>query len=252
MVYIKDKRAINKMRTAGKLLSHIIVREVPQIIKEGVSSLAIDNFIEAKMREVSLKPECKGYKGYQYATCVSINDVLVHGVPSNKVILKDGDLVKIDVVASYKSYCVDMARYFFVGKPSKTAEKLMQVAENALNKAIDQARVGNRVRDISTAVEKEVETEGFGVVRDFAGHGVGKYIHEAPEIPNFRTENKGPILQIGMTLAIEPMITEKDAAVYIDSDGWTARTKDGGLAGHIEDTVLVTEEGPEVLTRLGD
>ncbi len=249
MVYIKDKRAMDKMRMAGKLLAGVMI-EIPKIIKEGVSTLEVNDFIENCMRKAGLKPSCIGYKGYKHATCISVNSVVVHGVPSDKVILQEGDLVKVDVIGAYKNYCVDMARCYFVGVPSKEAQHIVDIAQKALDAGIKKAIVGNTVADISRAIEKVVESEGFGVVRDFAGHGVGKLLHEEPEIPNFVSGESMEILRAGMTLAIEPMITEKGYAVVLDNDGWTARTMDGGLAGHVEDTVLITEKGTEILTRL--
>ncbi len=249
MIAIKDKKAIEKMRIAGSLLAQVMA-DVEDFLKTGISTLAVDQFIETQMRAAGLKPECKGYAGYKHATCISLNDVVVHGVPSEKIVLKNGDLVKIDVVGSYKGYCADMARSFFIGEPTPAAQRLIAVAQRALDKVIDQVQVGKRVSDLSAFIQAEVEKEGFGVVRDFAGHGIGKAIHEEPEIPNFGTPGQGPVLRSGMVLCIEPMITEKDYRVYIAEDGWTARTCDGGLAGHVEDTILVTDEGPEILTRL--
>jgi methionyl aminopeptidase len=248
MIAIKNKVAIEKMQQAGRLLA-LIMDEIKSLVVVGVSTLQIDNFIEKRMRELGLKPECKGYGGYKYATCISLNDVIVHGVPSEKVVLKSGDFVKIDVVGSYKGYCADMARYFFVGKVSETVHNIANVAQSALDKAIAKAVVGNRLSDISACIQKEVEKEGFSVIRSFAGHGIGKKMHEAPEIPNFGHPGCGPVLREGMALAIEPMIAQYDYTVSIMEDGWTAKMADGGLAAHVEDTVLVTKNGPQVLTR---
>lgn len=248
MIYIKDKKSIEKMRTAGKLLAKIMI-DVKSLVKPGISTLEIDSFIENSIHAAGLKPSCKGYRGYKHATCISLNDVVVHGVPSSDIILKDGDLVKIDVVASYKNYCVDMARSYFVGDVSSVVKRIIDTVNMALKKGIDNAVEGNYISDISRAIEDEVVSSGFGIVRSFAGHGVGKLLHEDPEIPNF-TNGQGPKIVLGMTLAIEPMITEHGYEIFIDSDGWTARTSDGGIAGHAEDTVLVTSNGPEVLTRM--
>jgi methionyl aminopeptidase len=179
-----------------------------------------------------------------------VNDVVVHGVPSSKVVLKKGDLVKVDVVGSFNGYCADMARCFFVGEATVAAKKIAATARYALDKAIEIIKPGIHLSDISALIQKEVEKEGFGVVRNFAGHGIGKSLHEEPEIPNFGKKGNGPLLRSGMTLAIEPMITEFGYEVKIDSDGWTARTADGGLAGHVEDTILVTEKNAEILTKI--
>lgn len=253
MIYIKDKKSIEKMRTAGKLLAKIMT-DVKSLIKPGISTLEIDSFIEDSILAAGLKPSCKGYRGYKHATCVSLNDVVVHGVPSSEIILKDGDLVKVDVIASYKNYCVDMARSYFVGDVSSVIKRITETVNLALDKGIENAVEGNYISDISRAIEDEIVSSGFGIVRSFAGHGVGKLLHEDPEIPNFTNDKdescKGTKIVLGMTLAIEPMITERGYEIFIDDDGWTARTSDGGIAGHAEDTVLVTSNGPEILTRI--
>jgi methionyl aminopeptidase len=251
MIKIKNKQAINKMRIAGRLLSSVM-HEIAEHIKPGITTFELNEKVEEKMKKVGLHPECKGYRGYKYATCISVNDVIVHGVPSREVVLKNGDLVKIDVVGSHKKYCADMARCFFVGQGSSNAIKLVKVAQKALDKAIEHAVVGNYVSDISSCIQREVEKEGFSVIRDFAGHGIGRDMHEDPEIPNFGVPGKGPVLDSGMVLAIEPMIAEGGHEVSIAKDGWTAKTADGKLAGHVEDTVLVTLQAPEILTRFVD
>lgn len=250
MIIIKNKKAIEKMKKAGRLLAQVFEKVKP-FVKEGVTTLDIDTTIEKMLLESGLKPECKGYAGYRHSTCISLNDVIVHGVPSNKIVLKSGDFVKIDVVASFNGHCADMTRFFFIGKVEPVVEKLAKTAQSALNKAIKLAVPGNRLSDISSCVQEEVEKEGFNVVRCFAGHGIGRSIHEDPEIPNYGKPGKGPILRSGMTLAIEPMITQGSFEVKVDKeDGWTAKTADGGYAAHVEDTVLITDKGPQILTRL--
>jgi methionyl aminopeptidase len=249
MIIIKNKKAIEKMKKAGHLLATVF-EDIKLFVKEGITTLQIDTLIEKKLLESGLKPECKGYAGYRHSTCISLNDVIVHGVPSNKIVLKSGDFVKIDVVASFNGYCADMARYFFVGNVSPVVKKLAWAAQNALDAAIELAVPGNRLSDISSCVQREVEKDGFNVVRCFAGHGIGRNMHEDPEIPNFGKPGKGPILQSGMALAIEPMITQGAFEVKFGDDGWTAKTADGGYAAHVEDTVLITDSGPQVLTRL--
>ncbi len=248
-IVIKNKASIDKMRRAGQSLARII-NDIKDVIKPGISTLELDTLIEEKMRADGLKPECKGYGTYKHATCISLNDVVVHGIPSKEIILKSGDFVKIDVVGSHKGYCADMARYFFVGSASPEALKLADAAQKALDGAIEIIRPGIRLSDVSAFIQGAVEAEGFSVVRDFAGHGIGKLIHEGPQIPNYGKPGKGPLLQEGMTLAIEPMINEKSYKIKIMSDGWTAKTVDGGLAAHVEDTVVVTKNGFEVLTRI--
>jgi methionyl aminopeptidase len=248
MIHIKDKLSIQKMAQAGALLSDILAC-VEQLVKPGVSTAEIDTWIEAQLHEKGLGSPVKGYMGYRHVSCISVNDVVVHGVPRVDCVLQLGDLVKIDVCASWNGYCADMARTFFVGKPSsETAQKLVDVAYAALKKGIEQARVGNKLSDISAAIQEEVEKHGFGVVRDFAGHGIGKSMHEAPEIVNYGKPGKGPVLREGMTFAIEPMITAGKYQVYVADDGWTVKTVDRSLAAHVEDTIVITSDGPIVLT----
>ena len=245
---VKDKVAIDKMRTAGKLLAQILEKVRPLVV-EGANTWELDRVIEAEMLRDGLKPECKGYAGYKYATCISLNDVIVHGVPSKEIVLKSGDFVKIDVVGSYKGYCADLTRYFFIGQAHPVALKLAKVAQQALDEAIDLAIPGNKVSDISARIQQIVEKAGFSVIRKFAGHGIGRVMHEEPDIPNYVRSGCSFLLKPGMTLAIEPMIAEKGFHVKTMADGWTAKTLDGGLSAHVEDTVLVTDGVAEVLTR---
>jgi methionyl aminopeptidase len=251
MIVIKNKVAIRKMEDAGRQLA-LLFQELADKVVVGVTTLALEEWIVAALKNKGLKSRTIGYMGYRYASCISINDELVHGIPSKNRILVDGDLVKIDVCASLDDYCADMARSFFVGKPSAQAQRLVNVAQQALEKAIAAARAGNRLGDVSYAIQSEVERHGFGVVRDFAGHGIGKHMHEDPEILNYGEQGQGPVLRAGMTLALEPMITERDYTVTVTDDGWTVKTLDGGLTAHVEDTVLVTDAEPLVLTRLSN
>ena len=249
MVILKNKAEIEKMRVAGHALADI-TKDVSSLISPGVTTSKIDRFIEDSMKSADLVPICKGYCGYKHASCISLNDTVIHGIPSDEIILKSGDFVKIDVVGSYKGYCADLTRYFFVGEPRENALKLAAVAQRALDVAIDSIKPGMHLSDISSIIQKEVESAGFGVVRNFAGHGIGKSLHEDPEIPNYGEPGCGPILKKGMTLAIEPMITEHDYSVKVMNDGWTIKTVDGGLAAHVEDTIVILEDGVEILTRL--
>ena len=219
------------------------------LIAPGCTALTIDRTIEQLIQKKGLLSRTKGYMGYKHASCISINDEVVHGVPSDQKIFQEGDLVKIDVCASWRGYCADMARSFYVGSVSKDVERFVSNAQRALNKGIEQVRVGNTLGDISAAIQCEVEKEGFGIVRDFAGHGIGKQMHEDPEILNYGEAGKGIKLQEGMVFAIEPMITMGKHDVYVDRDGWTVKTTDKSLAAHVEDTVVVTENGPKILTR---
>ncbi len=248
MIHIKNKDSIQIMAHAGMLLSEILDTVHHQIVP-GITTADIDAWIGYQLQEKELVSCTKGYKGYRHVSCIAVNDEVVHGVPRLTSILKNGDLVKIDVCASWNGYCADMARSFFVGEHSTQAKKLVDVAKTALDRGIEKACVGNRLSDISAAIQEEVEAHGFSVVRDFAGHGIGKNMHEEPEILNYGKPGRGPLLKEGMTFAIEPMITLGKADVYIDRDGWTVKTLDGSLAAHVEDTIAITHDGPVVLTR---
>ncbi len=248
MITIKNKSSIQKMHHAGQLLSGIL-DSIAVLIKPGISTLSLDSWIEEQLIAKGLKSECKGYGSYNHVSCISINDEVVHGVPHGSKILKTGDLVKVDVCASWQGYCADLARCFFVGIMTEAVKKFIEVAQSALNKGIDKARPGNRLSDISAAIQVEIESHGYGIVRDFAGHGIGKKMHEDPEILNYGVPGQGPILRVGMAFAIEPMITMGNYQVYVMNDGWTVKTVDKSLAAHVEDTVIVTESEPYILTR---
>jgi methionyl aminopeptidase len=247
---VKTIQALEKMREAGKLLASIF-ENVPSKIEVGISTATLDRWIEQELVKRKLVSQSKGYKGYRHVSCISVNNVVVHGVPSESVILQEGDLVKVDVCAAWQGYCADMARCFFVGgKADEKAQHLVAISYQALDKGIAQAVEGNRLFDISAAIQTHVEKFDYGIVRDFAGHGIGKNMHESPDVPNFGTAGTGMRLKVGMTFAIEPMVTQGSYEVYIDSDRWTVKTKDGKLAAHVEDTIAVGEHGPEILTRL--
>ena len=250
MITLKNKSSIRKMEEAGQLLLEIF-DGLDNFIKPGMTTLEIDAWIDSEITKRGLLSRTKGYKSYKHSSCISVNDEVVHGVPSAQKILKTGDLVKVDICASLKGYCADMARPYFVGGViiDEQAKKLVDVAQAALDKGIEQACVGNRISDISAAIQQEIERFGFGVVRDFAGHGIGKSMHEDPEILNYGKPGKGLVLRAGMTFAIEPMLTAGNYHVYVAKDGWTAKTVDKSLAAHVEDTIVVTENGPRILTR---
>ncbi len=251
MIRIKNKDSLRKMEHAGKLLSEIF-REIVPLIKQGAVTSELDASIAALLKQKGLVSRMKGYMGYQHVSCISINDEVVHGVPSAHKKLKDGDLVKIDVCASWRGYCADMARSFYVGTMPHDVVRLVTNVQRALDKGIAQARPGKTLGDISAAIQAEIEKEGFGIVREFAGHGIGKQMHEEPEILNYGDAGKGPKLRPGMAFAIEPMITSGNHDVFIADDGWTVKTVDQSLAAHVEDTVVVTEGEPKVLTRAAD
>jgi len=247
---VKTAQALEKMRNAGKLLADIF-ENISSKIQVGISTASIDIWIEKELVKRQLVSQTKGYKGYRHVSCISVNDAVVHGVPSETVILQQGDLVKIDVCAAWQGYCADMARCYIVGgKTSEKVQHLISVTYEALDLGIAQAVEGNRLFDISSAIQLHIEKFGYGVVRDFAGHGIGQKMHENPDVPNYGTAGTGMRLKEGMTFAIEPMVTQGSYEVYIDKDGWTVKTKDGLLAAHVEDTVVVGKNGPEILTRV--
>lgn len=248
MIVVKNKAAIQKMGQAGRLLSEIF-DDITPLVRSGTTSAALNTFIEGELKKRNLVSKMKGYMDYQHVSCISLNDEVVHGVPSGNRTLKDGDIVKIDVCAAWKGYSADMARTFFVGSVSQEAQKLAEVGKQALDKGIARMKVGNRLSDISAAIQQEVEKHGFGVVRDFAGHGIGKQMHEDPEILNYGKPGAGPVLQAGMVFALEPMITMGHHDVYVSKDGWTVKTVDKSLAVHVEDTIVVTQGEPKILTR---
>jgi len=248
MIVIKNKISIGKMEEAGKRLSSIFETVDGQAI-EGKSTLTVDAWIEAQLAKLGLESRTKGYRSYRHASCISINNELVHGIPSEKKMIKSGDIVKIDICASWRGYCADMARMVIVGKvPSKVSD-FVDVAQQSLDAGIAQAVAGGRLSNISAAIQQKIEEHGYGVVRDFAGHGIGKRMHEEPEILNYGHPGQGPLLREGMTFAIEPMLTMGSYEVDVMDDGWTVKTRDGNLAGHIEDTVLITDGMPKILTR---
>ncbi len=249
MISIKNKVALRKMETAGQFLAEIC-EEIKPLLVVGSTTLQLDEFIAKQMVKKSLVSCTKGYMGYRHHSCISLNDEVVHGVPSKDKLLAFGDLVKVDICASWQGYCADMARCYFVEKEESSAKKLVKAAQESLDAGIARMQVGGRLGDISAAIQSVVEVHGFGVVRDFAGHGIGKRMHEEPEILNYGKAGSGPLLQVGMAFALEPMITAGNYQVYITQDGWTVKTKDKSLAAHVEDTVVLTDNGPKILTRL--
>ena len=247
MIIIKSKQELDLMREAGKVCGQIL-RDLADIIKPGISTLEIDRFVEKTVREHGMTAAEKGYCGYPASVCVSINDEVVHGIPSKKRHLREGDIVSCDLVVEYKGYMADAARTYPVGEVSPEAMHLIETAERAFFNGIAYAKPSYRLQDISHAIQETVEGEGFGVIRDFVGHGIGSEMHEDPQIPNVGKAGKGPRLQPGMTLAIEPMITQGTWEVDVLEDDWTAVTLDGGLAAHYENTVVITDGEPELLT----
>jgi methionyl aminopeptidase len=246
MIIRKSEREIEKIAAAGTLVADTIAH-VGSLITPGVTTGELDDAAGSFIRERGGVPTSEGYKGYPRAICISPNDVVVHGIPGSYEV-GEGDLVTIDVGVTLDGYIADSAYTFGVGAVEPEAQRLIDVAQDALDAGIEQAKVGNRVGDVSRAVQTVVEGAGFSVVRSLVGHGVGRYYHEDPHIPNFGEPGRGPRLSEGMTIAIEPMITAGGADVVVSEDGWTISTADGSFAAHFEHTVAITTEGPRILT----
>lgn len=234
------------MNTAGKILSGII-QKLRDAVAAGVTTAEIESAAERLMREEKVVSAFKGYRGYPGQICTSINEEIVHGIPGGRI-LKEGDIISLDVGIKYKGFYSDAAVTVPVGVVSGTVKKLLEVTQVSLEKGIELAQPGNHLFDISHAIQVYVEANGFSVVRDFVGHGIGTKLHEDPEIPNYGVPHTGEILKPGMVLAIEPMVTQGTCECRILSDGWTAITKDGKYSAHFEHSVAITENGPEVLT----
>ncbi len=237
------------MRDAGKITGEAILA-AGEIIKPGVTTAEIDRKIRTYIEKCGAKPTFLGYGGFPASACVSVNDEVIHGIPSHKRVLHEGDIVKIDVGAFYHGYNGDSARTFPVGKISDEAEKLIRVTEESFYKALAVIREGARIGDIGHAVDAHVRANGFSVVRRYVGHGVGAELHEDPEVPNFGTAGHGVRLLRGMTIAVEPMVNIGSYEVYELPDGWTVKTKDGSLSAHYEHSIAITENGPELLTKV--
>lgn len=237
------------MRAASKIVA-LILNSLETFIKPGVTTKDIEEKALKILRKKGGKPTFKNYKGYPAILCASINNEVVHGIPSKKRVLKDGDIISIDIGVTYDGYIGDAAKTYAVGGVSDRTKELMNVTKEALYKGIEMVRENNRISDISHTIQKYVEKRGYSVVRAFVGHGVGRNLHEEPQVPNFGLPNKGPRLKKGMVIAIEPMVNTGTYEVVILRDGWTAVTKDGGLSAHYEHTVAVTENGADILTKL--
>jgi methionyl aminopeptidase len=246
MIIRKSSREIEKMAAAGALVAETIAH-VGGLLRPGVTTEELDDVAGAFIREHGGIPTSEDYKGYPKAICISPNDVVVHGIPGGFEV-GDGDLVTIDVGVTLDGYIADSAYTFGVGDIADRDQRLLDVAQDALATGIAEAVVGNRVGDVSHAIQEVVEAGGFAVVRSLVGHGVGRHYHEDPHIPNFGEPGRGPRLSEGMTIAIEPMITAGSPEVLVEDDGWTIRTADGSMSAHFEHTVAITDEGPRILT----
>jgi methionyl aminopeptidase len=247
-IAIKTPQEIEKMRASGRILRQVH-QAVEAAVKPGASTMDLELVAEAKIKELGAKPAFKGYNDYPACLCTSVNNEVIHGIPSEKKVLQDGDIVSVDCGVILDGYYSDAAVTHGVGHISPEARKLLDVTKASLAQAIKEAQVGSTLGDIGAAVQELCEAEGFGVVRDFVGHGIGKSMHEDPQVPNYGRRGKGTRLKAGMVLAIEPMINAGGADVKVLKDGWTAVTVDGSVSAHFEHTVAITKDGPMILTQ---
>ena len=250
MIILKSKREIDKMRVACRVVAEVL-KDLIHEVRSGVSTLELDAIAERGIRARGAIPAFKGYRGFPNTLCVSVNEQVVHGIPSKRR-LKEGEIVGLDLGARWDGYYGDAAVTVPVGHVAPTAQSLLITAEEALRIGINEVRPGKHLSDISHAIQSYAEAHGYSVVRAFVGHGIGTALHEEPQVPNFGPPGRGPRLKVGMVLAIEPMVNVGDADVEILEDGWTVVTADGRLSAHFEHTVAITEEGPQILTTRRD
>ena len=249
MVTIKSEREIELMREAGRILAKVH-EELGKELKAGMSTKEIDRICEQLIRGYGCIPSFLNYEGFPASVCVSINDEVVHGIPNKHRYIQEGDIVSLDTGVIWKGYQSDAARTHMIGEVTPQARKLVEVTEQSFFEGIKYAKAGNHLNDISSAIQAYAESFGYGVVRDLVGHGIGEHLHEEPEVPNFSQKRKGIRLMPGMTLAVEPMINAGRPDVAWLDDDWTVVTDDGSLSSHYENTILITEDGPEILSML--
>ena len=247
MIIIKNSEQLSKMKMAGRITAEALL-VAKELVRPGISTKEIDAKMQAFIEKCGATPSFLGYSGFPGSACISVNNEVIHGIPSKKVILKEGDIVKIDVGARYCGYNGDSARTYPVGNVSDDALKLISVTERSFFEAMKVAKAGNRIGDIGSAIENFVISNGFSIVRKFVGHGVGRELHEEPEVPNFGKAGRGPRLYSGMTLAIEPMVNVGTDDVRVLNDGWTVVTADGKLSAHYENSIAITDGEPIILT----
>ena len=249
MIICKGRLELQKMREANLIVAEVLAH-LETLLKAGVTTAQLDAVTEEMIVKRNGEPAFKGYQGYPAALCASVNEQIVHGIPNNRP-LQDGDIVALDVGVYYKGFYGDSARTFPVGDISEELKLLLKVTHESLYRGIERVKVGNRVSDISHSIQEHVEAHGFSVVREFVGHGIGKALHEAPQVPNYGTPGRGPKLQEGMVLAIEPMVNSQGPGVKLLEDKWTAVTADGSHSAHFEHSVAVTDNGPWILSDPG-
>ena len=249
MVYIRNNDEINKLRACNVLVVEVL-NALESLVKDGVSTYDLDRFAEEMVLKKGAKPAFKGYRGFPASVCISINEEVVHGIPSKKKIIKNGDLVSIDFGVYLQGYYGDSARTVGIGTISNEARMLIQVTREALDLGIENCRAGNRLGDISSAIEEHAKSHNLSVVREFVGHGIGRSLHEDPQIPNYGSRGSGLLLQKGMVFAIEPMFNIGTEKVRIEEDEWTAVTLDNSLSAHFEHSVAILEKGPLILSKI--
>ncbi|MBP5610965.1 MAG: type I methionyl aminopeptidase [Clostridia bacterium] len=250
-IILKTAEQIRLMKEAGRITGEAILK-ARDVIRPGVSTWEVDRVIHDYIVKCGAKPSFLGYAGFPGSACVSVNSEVIHGIPSRKRILEEGDLVKVDVGALYRGYHGDSAKTFAVGRVSAEATRLMERTKECFYRGVAKAIAGNRIGDVGHAVQACAEEAGFSVVREYVGHGVGSHLHEEPDVPNYGTEGRGCRLYAGMTIAIEPMVNAGGAGVRVLPDGWTVVTSDGRLSAHYEHTVAITDDGPVLLTDVGE
>jgi len=248
MVILKRPDEIEKIRTSNRIVAEVL-NELRGVVKPGVTTKQLDEYAEALAKKKKAVPAFKGYQGYPFSLCASVNCVVVHGMPSNQVLVS-GDILSLDFGIYYDGYYGDAAITVPVGSVSEEATHLMRCTEEALYHAIREAVPGNRLGDIGAACQEMVEKAGYSVVRDYVGHGIGRHLHEEPQVPNYGARGRGMELKTGLVLAIEPMVNQGAYQVRLLKDDWTVVTEDGGLSAHLEHTVAITEQGPDILSRL--
>jgi len=247
MIFVKTDLEIESMRQAGIVVRDTLLK-LEEAIKPGITTAELDNIAESYIVKCGAKPSFKGFYGFPASICTSINCEVVHGIPSKKIFLREGDIVSVDCGALLNGYNGDAARTFAVGNISEEAQKLINVTRESFFKGVENAKVGKRLTDISSTIQQYVESFGYSVVRDYVGHGIGKKMHEDPEVPNFGKPGRGPKLIHGMVIAIEPMVNIGDFTIKVKANDWTVVTEDGSLSAHYENTVAILKSGPEILT----
>jgi methionyl aminopeptidase len=248
MIILKSRQEIESIRKACLVVATVL-EDIREMIRPGATTQALDEFAEKIIVSAGAIPAFKGYRGYPKTLCTSLNDQVVHGIPSKNVTLRDGDIISIDVGAIVDGFYGDAAKTYPVGRIAPAADRLIKITEESLSRGIAEAVPGNRLFDISSAVQRIVESNGYSVVREFVGHGIGRNMHEDPQIPNFGERGRGPKIKSGMVFAIEPMVNLGGSATVVKEDGWTAVTVDGSLSAHFEHTIAVLPDGPWILTQ---